>query len=262
MVERWLAVRDVAERQGDGQSPRVALVTGAGGGLGGECVRALLALGMHVFASDLTTDLLGGLDDVEGLPGRLSLRALDVTDSAAVTTLVDDVLADDGRLDVLVNLAGVVRNQVLHKIADADFGATMSTHVHGTLHTMRAAAPAMRSAGYGRIVNMSSIAIRGSIAGGAYGAAKGAVEGMTRAAAMELAPHGITVNCVAPGVVDAGMFRTVPKDYQEKSVARVPMRRPGTAREVADVVAFFCSPAAAYVTGQSLFVCGGLSLGF
>ncbi|WP_133901479.1 SDR family oxidoreductase [Actinophytocola oryzae] len=251
----------MAEREGDGQSPRVALVTGAGGGLGGECVRTLLAHGLHVFASDLTTDLLGGLDAGEA-PGRLSLRALDVTDPAAVDALVADVLAEGGRLDVLVNLAGVVRNQVLHKIADTDFGLTISTHVLGTMHTMRAAAPAMRSARYGRIVNMSSIAVRGSIAGSAYGAAKGAIEGMTRAAAMELAPHGVTVNCVAPGVVDAGMFRTVPKDYQEQSVARVPMRRPGTAREVADVVAFFSSPAAGYVTGQSLFVCGGLSLGF
>jgi 3-oxoacyl-[acyl-carrier protein] reductase len=241
----------------------VALVTGAGGGLGGECVRVLLAMGMHVVASDLTTDLMDDLLTAEPPPaGRLWLRALDVTDPAAVDAVVAEVAAATGRLDVLVNLAGVVRNQVLHKVTDADFALTMGTHVHGTLHTMRAAVPVMRAAGYGRIVNMSSIAVRGSIAGGAYGAAKGAIEGLTRAAAMELAPHGVTVNCVAPGVVAAGMFLTVPKDYQEQSVARVPMLRAGTAREVADVVAFFCSPASGYVTGQSLFVCGGLSLGF
>jgi 3-oxoacyl-[acyl-carrier protein] reductase len=253
-------VQAVAGRPRDDEV-QVALVTGAGGGLGGECVLALREQGMHVVASDLTTDRLGA-GPSDGALGPLSLRALDVTDPGQVDALVADVVASTGRLDVLVNLAGVVRNQVLHRITDDDFALTMRTHVDGTLHTRRAVAPVMRAAGHGRIVNMSSIAVRGSVAGTAYAAAKGAIEGITRAAAIELAAHGVTVNCVAPGVVAAGMFLTVPQDYQRQSVERVPMRRPATPREVADVVAFFASPRSAYVTGQSLFVCGGLSLGF
>jgi 3-oxoacyl-[acyl-carrier protein] reductase len=241
---------------------RVALVTGAAGGLGRACVQALLGSGMRVFATDLTTELLGPLTGLCPDPDGLSLRALDVTTQSAVDAVVADILGSAGRLDVLVNLAGVIRNQMLHKLVESDFDLTMGTHVSGTLHTMRSAVPVMRSAGYGRIVNMSSIAVRGSIAGSAYGAAKGAIEGLTRAAAMELAPHGITVNCVAPGVVAAGMFLTMPPQYQDQTVVRVPAGRAGTAKEVADTVAFFCSSRASYITGQSLFVCGGLSLGF
>jgi 3-oxoacyl-[acyl-carrier protein] reductase len=127
---------------------------------------------------------------------------------------------------------------------------------------MRAAIPLMRANGYGRIVNTSSIAVRGTVAGGSYGAAKGAIEGLTRSAALELAPHGITVNCVSPGLVDAGIFLSTPVEYREQLVERVPMRRLGTPEDVAGCIAFLASDAASYVTGQTLTVCGGLTLGF
>jgi 3-oxoacyl-[acyl-carrier protein] reductase len=217
---------------------------------------------MTVVATDMDTERLAGLAAGGEQPQALSLRELDVLAPSSADAVVADVVRAQGRIDVLVNLAGVVRNQMLHKIVDSDFELTMGTHLLGTLHTMRAVAPVMRTAKYGRIVNMSSIAVRGSIAGSAYGAAKGAIEGLTRAAAMELAPHGVTVNCVAPGVVAAGMFLTVPAEYQAQSIARVPMGRACTPEEVADTVAFFCSSRASYITGQSLFVCGGLSVGF
>jgi 3-oxoacyl-[acyl-carrier protein] reductase len=163
---------------------------------------------------------------------------------------------------VAVNLAGVLRNQLVAKIDDDDFALVMRTHLGGTLNVMRAALPGMRANRYGRIVNMSSLAARGSIAGGAYGAAKGAIEGLTRSAAMECARDGVTVNCVAPGLIAAGMFLTVPELYQEESAARIPMGRPGDAAEVAAAVSFLASSEASYVTGQTLRVCGGLSLGY
>jgi 3-oxoacyl-[acyl-carrier protein] reductase len=109
---------------------------------------------------------------------------------------------------------------------------------------------------------MSSVAVLGSLGGGSYGAAKGAIEGLSRAAALEWAGRGITVNCVAPGLIDAGMFQTTPPQFREEGIARTPMKRAGTAQEVADAIAFLASPEASFITGQTLFVCGGLSIGF
>lgn len=190
--------------------------------------------------------------------GLAEAVTLDVSDRPAVEALV----AGLDRLDIVVNLAGVIRNALLVKIDDDDFELTLSSHLQGTLNTMRAAAPKMRAHGYGRIVNTSSIAFRGSIAGGAYGAAKGAIEGLTHSAALELARHGVTVNCVAPGLISAGIFMTTPPEYRAQATARVPMQRLGEPEEVAACVAFLASSAASYVTGQTLLVCGGLSVGF
>jgi 3-oxoacyl-[acyl-carrier protein] reductase len=185
-----------------------------------------------------------------------------VTDDASVDAIVDSIAAERGRIDVLVNMAGVVRNAAVTRIATNDFELTMRTHVNGTLNCMKAAVKAMRERQYGRIVNMSSVAVLGSLGGGSYGAAKGAIEGLSRAAALEWAGRGITVNCVAPGLIDAGMFQTTPPQFREEGIARTPMKRAGTAQEVADAIAFLASPEASFITGQTLFVCGGLSIGF
>jgi 3-oxoacyl-[acyl-carrier protein] reductase len=184
--------------------------------------------------------------------------ALDVTDADAVDALIGSL----ERLDVVVNLAGVIRRAPLARISNEDFRLTMETHAEGTLNTMRAAAPLMRANGYGRIVNTSSIAFRGTVAGGSYGAAKGAIEGLTHSVALELAPDGITVNCIAPGLIDAGMFQSTPEQYRQELTDRVPMGRLGTPADIAACVAFLASEEAGYVTGQTLTVCGGLTLGF
>jgi 3-oxoacyl-[acyl-carrier protein] reductase len=242
---------------------RTALVTGAAGGLGSSCCAALSRDGTHVVVADLdVTGAQSVVNDLIARGGSASAEHLDVTERGAVEALVARLKDDRGSLDVVVNLAGVIRNAPLWRIDDDDFRLTLASHLGGTLNTMRAAAPLMRANGYGRIVNMSSIAVRGSIAGGAYGAAKGGIEGLTRSAALELARQGITVNCVAPGLIAAGIFLTTPPDYQAEVSGRIPMQRLGEPEEVAACVSFLASAAASYITGQTLYVCGGLSVGF
>jgi 3-oxoacyl-[acyl-carrier protein] reductase len=242
----------------DGDPVRVALVTGGAGGLGPACCRALADRGMHVIVADV--DAEGAVRVAASLEEGAGARGvrLDVTDEHAVDGLIGSL----DRLDVVVNLAGVIRRATVARITTDDFRLTMSTHAEGTLSTMRSAIPRMRANGYGRIVNTSSIAIRGTVAGGSYGAAKGAIEGLTRSAALELAPHGITVNCVSPGLVDAGIFLSTPEEYRQELIDRVPMHRLGTPEDIAGCVAFLASQEAGYITGQTLTVCGGLSLGF
>jgi len=220
-------------------------------------------MGARVFVGDLFGDRAEqGAATLRAMGLDVVAATIDVTDRAIVEQVIGDIVANNGRLDILANLAGVVRNDLIAKIKDADFDATYDSHVRGTLNCMRAVIPTMRRHQYGRIINIGSVAARGSIGGGAYGAAKGAIESMTRTAALELAADGVTVNCVAPGLIDAGMFLTTPKHFQDKGIERTPMKRSGSPEEVAACIAFFASEGASYVTGQTLFVCGGLSVGF
>lgn len=242
---------------------RVAVLTGAAGGLGVAASRALGNTGVKVVMADMMPDRAEAAAVALRSEGIDAIGAgLDVTNRVDVDRFITDVTECHKRLDILVNLAGVVRNDYLTKIKDEDFDLTFATHVKGTMNCMRAALPVMRKQKSGRVINMSSVAALGSIGGAAYGAAKGAIESMSRVAAIESAKEGITINCVAPGMIAAGMFLTTPEHYQAVSIERTPMKRAGTPEEVAHCIAFFASPAASYITGQTLFVCGGLSVGF
>ncbi|KJE21733.1 dehydrogenase of unknown specificity, short-chain alcohol dehydrogenase like [Frankia torreyi] len=250
------------ERTAVEEQREVAVVIGGGGGLGAATSHRLAQAGTHVCVVDIAADpaqrVAAGLV-ADGFSA--SSHVCDVTSSAAVDLLAAGVAERFGAPRVLVNLAGAVRNAVLAKITDADFELVLGTHLVATLHTVRAFAPAMKERGYGRIVNTSSVAARGVVAGISYGAAKGGIEALTRSAAIELAKHGVTVNCVEPGVVATGMFLSTPGEFQRSQIAQIPAGRPGRPEEIAACIAFLASRDASYVTGQTLTVCGGLSVG-
>lgn len=241
----------------------VVVVTGGGGGLGEATCRRLASDGWRVVVVDIVEDGAVTVADVITADGGQAVPAVcDISDPRRVEDLREQVEAAWGEpATALVNLAGAVRNAVLAKVADGDFDLVLRTHLYATMHTVRAFAPGMKAAGHGRIVNTSSVAARGVVAGLSYSSAKGGIEGLTRSAAVELARNAITVNCIEPGVIATGMFLGTPAQFQEAQVAQIPSGRPGRPEEVAAAVSFLVSPDAGYITGQTLTVCGGLSVG-
>lgn len=241
---------------------QVALVSGGGGGLGAAVCRRLATTGAHVCVVDIDAGAASRVANeltADGL--RASAHPCDVASREAVDQLACVISERFDSPSVLVNLAGAVRNAVLSKITDEDFELVLRTHLHATLHTLRTFAPAMKQRGHGRIVNTSSIAATGVISGISYSAAKGAIEALTRSAALELAKSGITVNCIAPGIVASGMFLSTPREFRDQQISSIPMRRAAEPDEIAACVGFLASRDASYITGQTLVVCGGLSVG-
>lgn len=244
---------------------RVVIVTGAGRGIGAAIAERLGADGMAVACLDIDGSTAAQTASrLTGQGVRAAGLAADVSDEDAVERVVAEVADRLGPPTVLVNNAGVLRDNLLFRMSGSDWDTVMQVHLRGSFLMTRAAQAHMTAASYGRIVNLSSTSALGNRGQANYSAAKAGLQGFTKTVAHELGRFGVTCNAVAPGFIVTEMTRATAKRlgqaFEEFSAARVetiPVRRAGRPEDVADAVSFFCSPRAGFVSGQVLYVAGG-----
>lgn len=242
-------------------SGKTALVTGATGGIGGAIARTLHGCGATVAISGRQADKLEALAAEMG--ERVHVIPCDLGDRAAVAKLIDEAIAKLSRLDILVNNAGLTRDNLFMVMKDEQWDEVIAVNLTSTFMLCRAAARAMLRSrpNFGRIINIASISgVFGNPGQGNYAASKSGMIGMTKSLAREVAPRGITANCIAPGFITTPMTQALNEKQTEEIAKMIPAQRFGTPEEVAAGVVYLASEEAGYITGQTLHINGGMAM--
>ncbi len=241
---------------------RVAYVTGGSRGIGEAIVRGLAEAGFHVVAIARNKEKLEGVVKAAGEKGwSVEAESVDIGDSAALTASIEKAIETQGRLDVLVNNAGITRDGLFMRMEEKDWDDVLDTNLKSAFVSCKAAARTMIRAKWGRIINITSVSgIMGNAGQVNYSASKAGLIGMTKSIARELAGKQVTANCVAPGFITTDMTDVLPPQIKEKVVELIPLRRFGGTADIASAVVFLASEKAGYITGQVLAVDGGMSM--
>ncbi len=239
---------------------QVALVTGASRGLGRAIAQELAAQGASIAAVARSADALAAtLESVRAAGGTAEAFPVDVADSAAVDAMVDQANTRFGKIDILVNNAGITRDGLLMRMKTEDWDTVINTNLKGAFHFTRPVGRLMVKQRAGRIVNISSVVgLMGNAGQANYAASKAGLIGFSKSVAREFASRGITCNVVCPGFIETDMTKGLGEELQKKLLEKIPLQRLGQPDDIAGVVAFLCSPAASYITGQIITVDGGM----
>jgi len=238
---------------------KAALVTGASGGIGADIARALHGAGATVGLSGTRTEPLGDL--ARDLGERAHVLPCNLGDAEAVEALPKQAIAAMGGLDILVNNAGITRDQIFMRMSDEEWAQVLDVNLTSSMRLCRGVMRPMMKARWGRIINISSIVgATGNPGQANYAASKAGLVGMTKSIAYEVASRGITANAVAPGFIATAMTDKLNDEQKEKINAQIPAARMGAPEEIAAAVLYLASPEAAYVTGSTLHVNGGMAM--
>jgi 3-oxoacyl-[acyl-carrier protein] reductase len=238
---------------------RIAIVTGASRGIGRAIAQRLSSRGAHVVAAARAENARGVVDEIVAAGGHAEALSLDVTERGSAEAAVAATLEKHGRIDVLVNNAGITRDQLMLRMKRDDWDAVIATNLTAAFTLTQAVLkPMVRQRG-GRIICISSVVGQSGNAGQAnYAASKAGIIGFAKAVALEVASRGITVNVVAPGMIETDMTRAIAERAREEWESRIPLKRLGTPDDIASAVCFLASDEASYITGQVLAVNGGM----
>ncbi len=239
---------------------KIAIVTGAATGIGFATAKKFLEEGAKaVVICDLSQERVDNAIKELSAFGTVDGYIVDVSDKVSVQKMVDGTLAKYGRIDVLINNAGITMDAQFYKMTEEQFDRVIQVNLKGTYICSKAVVPAMMEQQYGRIINASSTgAFNGNFGQANYSASKAAIYGMTRVMGRELGKYGITVNCVCPGFIATDMTAKMPQKTVEMAIAKIPVRRAGVPEDVANVYAFLASDEASYVSGTELYIDGGV----
>jgi len=242
-------------------SGKIALVTGAGRGIGEATAFALDKLGANIVVNDINEENARAVQSKLKNDSMINLD--DVSQVECAKNLAAAIKDKFGKINIIVNNAGITRDSMLHKMTDAQWEDVIRINLKGPYNVVQACLSLFDdSEKYGRIINLSSVAYLGNVGQTNYSASKAGVVGMTRTWALELSKKGITSNAIAPGLIDSVLTQKIPDDIKAAFVEKIPLKRIGEPKNIADVIAFLASPEACYITGQTIHVDGGISVGF